>query len=301
MMESQVPNQPIVPPAPKTSNHLTIFAFALFILLSLSAVVFLYYQNQQLKKMLIEYQVQNTPKPTPIATINPVNDWNTYTSNVHNFLFKYPTNWIVRGVAGSQKEPELSDSFFVEGPYQNIQTLEGGAKYVIKVEVSTTKQDSESSEQIIKSKQISNNKYVKFDMTLYNLTDEKLDSVTFDQILSTFKFLDSKSSVPKPISDLIDSINQNFNIKLIPVSEKQFYSQSGMINKQSWKIDLLNTKAGGKEFATFLRTQLSPNDLESAGIGGGGIDAFENSQIKCFHDYISQGDNIHNFLSCSQK
>ncbi len=46
---------------PQDRHGVTIAAMAIFVLLALSAVAFLYYQNQQLKSMLAAYQ---TPAPT---------------------------------------------------------------------------------------------------------------------------------------------------------------------------------------------------------------------------------------------
>ena len=51
------------------TSRLTIFSVALFIILCLGVVIFLYYQNQQLKRMLINYQ---TTSPTPVATSTPI-------------------------------------------------------------------------------------------------------------------------------------------------------------------------------------------------------------------------------------
>jgi hypothetical protein len=47
-------------------NIITILSMALFVLLTLSAIAFLYYQNQELKKMVMKYQ--ETPQPTATAT-----------------------------------------------------------------------------------------------------------------------------------------------------------------------------------------------------------------------------------------
>jgi len=82
-MDPQAPNIPTVTPGksatPQTpdskfqttkDNHwISILAMAIFVIFSLGVVVFLYYQNQQLKKMLASYQPQETP--TPVATVSP--------------------------------------------------------------------------------------------------------------------------------------------------------------------------------------------------------------------------------------
>ncbi len=60
---------------PKNNNWLAIFSTASFVLLALGTVTFLYYQNQQLKKIIANYQAP-TPSPvsieTPIPTYYPI-------------------------------------------------------------------------------------------------------------------------------------------------------------------------------------------------------------------------------------
>lgn len=84
-------------PAPdlpkKNGQGITIAALAVFILLSLAAVAFLYYQNQQLKTMLASYQT--APAPTPSATSDATANWKTYTNSAENFSFKYAPTWIL--------------------------------------------------------------------------------------------------------------------------------------------------------------------------------------------------------------
>jgi len=61
-------NEKMVSPiAPKDNHWITILSMAIFVLLSLGAVTFLYYQNQNLKNLLATYQT-STPSPTPTIT-----------------------------------------------------------------------------------------------------------------------------------------------------------------------------------------------------------------------------------------
>ena len=77
-------------PEGKSSNsNITIISMALFVLMSLVVVGFLYYQNQQLKSMLASYQVP-VVSPTPTATTDPTADWKTYINEKGKFTFKYP-------------------------------------------------------------------------------------------------------------------------------------------------------------------------------------------------------------------
>src|SRR3989344_983895 len=60
--------QPSSNPVKKESNTLTVVSVAIFVILALGAVVFLYYQNQQLKSMVAGYQT----KPSPTSSSSPV-------------------------------------------------------------------------------------------------------------------------------------------------------------------------------------------------------------------------------------
>jgi hypothetical protein len=79
---------PQSPEKSKSSNSLTIISMAIFILMSLGVIVFLYYQNQQLKSMLESYQTQSSPTPT--ATTDPTVNWKTYTNSYWGVSIKYP-------------------------------------------------------------------------------------------------------------------------------------------------------------------------------------------------------------------
>jgi hypothetical protein len=101
-MDPQAPNvPPVQPEAPvlpkipqvKKSSPITIISVAIFIILALGAIIFLYYQNQQLKNMLANYQSQPTASPTPTATANPTANWKTYSDQKYGFSVKYPSMW----------------------------------------------------------------------------------------------------------------------------------------------------------------------------------------------------------------
>lgn len=129
---------------------------------------------------------------------------------------------------------------------------------------------------------------------------------TLHQILSTFKFTDTVSSVPKPISDLFDSINKKFSLDLKPIAEDNFYSPQGEIAKKSWKIDFLKTGVG-KDLMLFLDQTLTPNYSKSGEMGGGGIDAYENDTIECYYSYFTENytepgaQETKNYLTCALK
>lgn len=112
---------------PKTNGSgIAILSMAIFILLSLAAVAFLYYQNQELKGMLSGYQTPIT-SPTPTETGDPTTGWKTYTNSQIGFSFQYPSDWILKDGSGvtltsysiykplsdGDVEPELTLHFFV--------------------------------------------------------------------------------------------------------------------------------------------------------------------------------------------
>ncbi len=55
----------------RSDNVITIASVALFILAAFGVIVFLYNQNQSLKKQLIEYKTVNTSSPTSNPTQTP--------------------------------------------------------------------------------------------------------------------------------------------------------------------------------------------------------------------------------------
>lgn len=66
---NEAPPEKIQEMTKKDSSPITVVSVAIFVLLALAAVVFLYSQNQELKEKLATYeQVQTTPIPTPIMT-----------------------------------------------------------------------------------------------------------------------------------------------------------------------------------------------------------------------------------------
>jgi hypothetical protein len=116
-MDPQAPNVSI-PEVPKAEgpeqververdNHwITILAMAIFVLFSLGVVVFLYYQNQQLKSMLASFQPQATPTPVASASPTPSSEIPSVSSPSANMKIvsplkvtgKVPAGWMSEGV-----------------------------------------------------------------------------------------------------------------------------------------------------------------------------------------------------------
>jgi Immunoglobulin-like domain of bacterial spore germination len=92
-------------PQPQKDNHwISILAMAIFVILALGIVAFLYYQNQQLKGMLASY----IPTATPVASTSPTTNPNLPTVSSPSANMKVisplkvagtvPTGWMFEGV-----------------------------------------------------------------------------------------------------------------------------------------------------------------------------------------------------------
>ncbi len=77
---------------PDSSSKLPVLAMAIFVLLSLGSVAFLYYQNQQLKTMLASYQAP-VVSATPTGTTDPTTDWKTYINTTYGYSIKHPQDY----------------------------------------------------------------------------------------------------------------------------------------------------------------------------------------------------------------
>lgn len=82
-MESQTPIQKF-PAIPVILSILVIL---------LVAVGYLYYQNQQLKRMLAGYQFQPTNSPTPTGQTVDKSGWKKFISTKYSYSFEYPSDW----------------------------------------------------------------------------------------------------------------------------------------------------------------------------------------------------------------
>ena len=200
-MENQQPQTPTQEVPLKTSKLPLIF-MAIFVILSLSAVAFLWYQNQQLKKIVLSYQTQTQLSPTPVATIdfppkifNDCGQINQKTS----FTINYPTNWQY-----SITNREEKTSYLFENPQEKTtEFLEiscgtgyGGAcdqKSQVKLSVGEFEvlgcySNNEWNQIYLNSPNTNSTVSIRS-----NISNKKY----FNQILSTFKFLDA---TPTPIS-----------------------------------------------------------------------------------------------------
>lgn len=133
----------------------------------------------------IQKQILSTFKFTDLNTTA---DWKTYTNTKYGYSFNYPSDWNLRLFPGSSEELNYAKSFVLTGPYTDLKTLQGDPMYTIKVEISGSRFDATTAEQISKSIAL-NNIFLRFDMSLYNPTGDYLDPKVLDQIVSSFKII----------------------------------------------------------------------------------------------------------------
>lgn len=202
---------------PTDSHWITILAMAIFVLLSLGAVVFLYYQNQQLKSMLVGYRVQSSP--TPLTTPNPIADWKIYKSTKYPYQINYPSELVYEKADVSEAieqaifknsgsdQPLTSFSVYVskgklpEFPLDHEPTGKHELSGIQGVYLELPEGYSDGFE-ANPPPQVG--VYVENNLTLYKITFfgvSDINNKIVDQILSTFKFIkteDITACVPLP-------------------------------------------------------------------------------------------------------
>lgn len=113
--------QPIASAPPKSTNFLLIGLIVIFVAALTSGGTFLFMsQKQKVAEVIPLSQVQT--KPTAIPTTDPTANWKTYINNNLGFSFKYPSDWILTeptktDVVEVSKEKQ---SKVVNGPKINV-------------------------------------------------------------------------------------------------------------------------------------------------------------------------------------
>jgi len=218
-MEPQIPP---VPPTPKINNSL-VFIMSILLIVTVAIAGLFYFQIQKLSKELSQYQT--LVSPAPIATTYPTADWKTYTNTKYNFSFKYPSDWeildrfggpiMIAPIVDTENVNKTFEENVLEGGYDGGKQLisllsitQGGGtpssgQYweIIKtsIQIDSKTADKYTSTNI---KDTPNGKFVKGDINTtvliqliddyvidYTLMDQRYTQ-TYDQILSTFKFLE---------------------------------------------------------------------------------------------------------------
>lgn len=202
--------------APKDPHGITIAAMAIFVLLALAAVAFLYYQNQQLKSMLASYQTQATP--TPSATTDPTVNWKTYDNQVLGLSFKYPEGYTLEekgqkdyiNLITNPNDP-FKDQIGIDGQSITSKMAYGSVVSIQKESLKNIQESTSSGWLRITGDGIRESEGEKFTIAIYKLGNNaiKMSTISIDpnvlqnfgQILSTFKFTGPTASPSaKPVA-----------------------------------------------------------------------------------------------------
>ena len=163
----------------------------------------------------------------PIEQVDETANWKTYISNENKFSFKYPQNWNLRNLALNVIADE-TDSFVLERLFESVENSTPAPKYGIKVKAEKLRQRSfdeyisavriSFQDKIETENKLSTNSilieglryrnldtppfpakvvifnsrevFVEFELSSLQVNNKELrEKETFDQILSTFKFL----------------------------------------------------------------------------------------------------------------
>ena len=213
-------NQTPVSQSPKIKNLLVLIMSILLIITVTIAGLF-YFQIQKLSKELAKYQTQASSTPT--ATSDPTADWKMYTVttdpalNLANYQIKLPPAWIRIEHSSNFQNKEIFQDSYTNQAYQLILNQEKNINpqtskpYITLRELTRLNYDVQSlmvagqtAAQVLPRAGSETNFMVLFFSQDNKLTFSiELDTpqdgsrtqegkILFDQILSTFKFLDQK-------------------------------------------------------------------------------------------------------------
>lgn len=218
-------------------NNSLIILLSILLFISLVIAGFFAYQTQKLAKQLSESRNQNLATQTPISTSDPIadlsraesKDWKTYADIDGQFQFKFPANfqikeyksWFFDAIKLNDNDQTIFDFVKI------TETYVGSEKYINDVyntEIEN-KLDAESISPIktvtisgkkgfYYEKKLTNTKHIYIDVneTLILKIDIEMESDVFDQILSTFKFLDDTSEATKvPLKTLKYNLPQGWS------------------------------------------------------------------------------------------
>ena len=210
-----LPQQPAaIPPPVKKSPLLILAGSSVIILLAVSGL--LAYQNLKLQQQIVTLQTQPTPTPslTPTPTTDPTANWKTYTDKNEKISFSYPENW--------QLLEDQGGTYITDNDKKiQLRTTGGPKNLTIKEDLHNylEKQTSYGTQDLgyITEKQVkvdgANGWYANIKISALNQEDlivfienknladrytglwltntSAQDQAIFDQILSTFKFIDT--------------------------------------------------------------------------------------------------------------
>ncbi len=215
--QPQTPPVPPAPPTPQIKNSLVLIMSILLIIAVTIASLF-YFQIQKLSKELSKYQIQ--PSPTPTATPDETANWKTYQNEKYGFEVKYPLDFTEQkaesdttllSVTKTDRGSSYNFMIYIRKNYKVNQIISGveEAKEInigdhLGYEYFYTEGAGTSGVALIQVGQdaLSINFDCIGDDHNFTSPDDKKIYVQgfFDQILSTFKFIDSASQNDKNLT-----------------------------------------------------------------------------------------------------
>ena len=212
-MDKEAAPNTFVIPRQKSQLNLAIFVFGAILLV---IVIFLYFQNQQLKQELITLksvpsnQISVLPSPVASAEVDPTASWKTY-EIPDKLSFKYPANLEVKeadkefiNISPVQRSSDLDVYFSIDARLQNNYVNYNQAITAIKqdminpivtnvengVKITGTAGPGYGAGQPITVALFRfNNGAISFETTLTSVHSTPEFKLLFNQILSTFKFI----------------------------------------------------------------------------------------------------------------
>ncbi|HKB88715.1 MAG TPA: hypothetical protein VKC53_03645 [Patescibacteria group bacterium] len=207
-----------VEPQPKNNSALVILSFSLIILVGI--IAFLGYQNYQLQKQ-ISLLTAPSSSSTPLATADPTADWKTYINQEGKYQYSYPDSWKNTEPCASCEGPQNSstindtsskypDGYFTVSYYDSSYcqpeektvksynwkglvekeiTLSGEKANLLQGTLDYTDNLQHARRNIL----VTHNKSC-YEITTWSYQNPNQEK-TFDQILSTFKFLGQTNSL----------------------------------------------------------------------------------------------------------
>ncbi len=204
LASESVQNFAITPPAP----HKKIPFFLVCLIIILTAVAaFAIYLFLQVRALTLE-KTSPSPTPTPVASIDPTANWQTYNNDIYNFSLRYPKDWEM-----AQYLPNSPDviTFQSKSSYDAKSTTNSIVLDVSQACLNTQCLTKYSLDEMVNKRSATKISEIKVgDLMIYKTkltagdiaymfindndfiqlsTDDQFDIL--DQILSTFKFIDS--------------------------------------------------------------------------------------------------------------
>lgn len=159
--------------------------------------------------MVLDYQTQIQPSPTPVATTDPTSGWKTHTQSKSNIEFRYPSNLTTKDLGNGviKFTNNSGETVFNFTGYSEMSPTEYKNYQFIDKKTFTDTMDRRWETDLVLGEVFNfigilnaNNKYYMFSIQS-NFGEESDEGKSFrdfaNQILSTFKFLDTS---PTPIS-----------------------------------------------------------------------------------------------------